>query len=796
MKYKLIVFLFLLLPAFTQAITFSGIVKLKNGQPVTSATVFIEELNSVSTTGEDGRFEFEEVTPGRYKVVIFSLEINKKTFEVEVKDNSSPFMLEVEPSMIRLDEVLVSGNSKKKEIETKGFAVNVIEVQKLATQSVQTNELLDRAAGVRVRQDGGLGSKVTYNINGLSGSAIKVFIDGVPASNYGSSFSLNSIPPSLIERVEVYKGVVPGYLSEDALGGAINVILKKRRKNSLTTSYSVGSFNTHQWNATGSYRWENGLTVDGSVFYNYSDNNYKVWGDDIYFVNEKGTIKESNGKKVKRFHDAYESFGGKFNVGWTDVKWADLLLVGGVFSKEYKEKQHGVTMLAVYGDRHTRRKSGVLTLNYSKEDFLLKNLSLKVDASHSYLSKQVIDTVGIMHDWNGPVKDSNGMNMEYVSGAEVGKAKTLAIDRDYTNVLRANLNYKIHDNHWLYANYLLNDFQRKKSDKLQPAALQKLKNTHDLQKNILSFTYENLAFSQKLRTNVFYKHYFQKLTSNEPFLENGEYEKKIYRKKMDFSGYGITLSFRLLPNLYLLGSAEKTYRLPNENEVFGSNADNLLPPSPELEPEKSYNANLGVNYALMIGEHSFGINTSIYFRDTKGMIREAIVDGSHESSKYENLSDVLTKGIDAELTYSYADKLHFKFNVSKFDVLFNTEYDKNNHKYLYYRTQIRNEPSFKFNANLSYSFNNLFMKKDKASIYFNVNYVEGFLRNWANVGSSNLSNIPTQYPMDLALTYSFLQDKIVLGFDAKNIFNQQVYDNYGLQKPGRAFYAKVTYFIF
>jgi len=782
--------------AQTSASALTGFLRLKSGKPISFATVVVKDLGKHDITDEKGRFDFSEVKYGKYEIEVFSIEIQRKVFEVELTKDSKPIILIVEPSDIDLNEVVVIANSQKKEIETKGFAVNVIETQKIATQSIQVNELLDRTAGVRVRQDGGLGSQIRYNINGLSGDAIKIFIDGTPASNFGSSFSLNSIPPSLIERIEVYKGVVPGYLSEDALGGAINIILKQRRKNSLTTSYSVGSFNTHQWNATGSYRWDNGLTFDGSTFYNYSDNNYKVWGDDIYFVNYQGTITESNGKKVKRFHDAYESLGGRFNFGFTDVKWADKFLIGGVFSKDYREVQNGITMRTVYGDRHTRRNSAVLTMSYDKSDFLLEGLSLKVDASHSSLKRQAIDTVGIMHDWAGPIRFPDGSYVKYNSGAEIGNAKTASINRDYVNMVRANLSYKINDNHTFYTNYLFNDFKRKASDVYQPIALQKLRDTRDLQKNMLSFTYENVAFAGKLRTNIFYKHYFQKVVSNEPYLENKEYKVNRIQKKIDYSGYGLTVSYALLPNLYLLGSAEKALRLPNADELFGNVADNLLPPSSGLEPERSFNANLGVNFGpFIIDNHSFSLNTSVYYRDTEGMIREAIRSGSFVYSQFENLEDVLSKGIDAELNYNYGDKVNFRFNISKFDVLFNTKHDKKGDPYQYYRMQIRNEPSFKFNSNISYFHNNLFLKNSRASVYYNINYVEGFLRNWSNVGSANLSRIPTQYPMDLGATYTFPKNKIVLSFDAKNIFDKQIYDNFGLQKPGRAFYAKVTYFI-
>ena len=162
----------------------------------------------------------------------------------------------------------------------------MVDLGKMEKQSRQATDLLDRTAGVRLGQSGGMGSDVQYNINGLTGNSVRIFIDGIPIRNYGASFSLSSIPPSMIERVEVYKGVVPGQLAEDALGGAINVVLKKKTLKNLTTSYSYGSFNTHRWDLNGNYRdAKTGFTMRGSAFYNYSDNSYKVWGDQVYVTN-------------------------------------------------------------------------------------------------------------------------------------------------------------------------------------------------------------------------------------------------------------------------------------------------------------------------------------------------------------------------------------------------------------------------------------------------------------------------------------------------------------------------------
>ena len=786
---------FLLIAQENQSVI-TGNIKDVNGEPIEFASVYLKGTTTGTQTNGKGDFSLR-VRHGNHTLSVDC--VGYEYYETPIKVNAINRLslnITLEDKQYNLKASVIRAQSEKKEIETKGFAVNVVEMQKLAVQSVQTNELLDRTAGVRIRQDGGMGSRANYNINGLSGNAIKIFIDGVPASNYGAAFSLSSIPPALIERIEIYKGVVPGHLSEDALGGAINIILKQRRKSSLTTSYSFGSFNTHQWNTSGSHRWNSGLTFDGSVFYNYSDNNYKVWGNDIEFKQSDGTITKSNGKKVERFHDAYESMGGKFDIGFTGVKWADQFVIGAILSQNYQEIQNGTTMQVVYGDRHTRRGSTVFTMKYNKKDFLLNGLSLKADASRSNLMRQTIDTVGIIYDWLGPIRYPDGSFVKYSSGAESGSAKTTVKNRDYTTMARGSLSYRINNSHTFFANYLFNDFQRKVSDDLQPAALQRLRNTRDLQKSILSFTYENSSFSGRLKASIFYKHYFQKVTANEPYYDSSDREYKINVTNMsiDHNGYGLTLSFALLRDLYLLGSVENALRLPSADELFGNGSDNSLA-AIALNPERSLNTNLGLSYEYRIQAHTFGINSSIYFRDTKDMIREAILEGRNEYSQAENLEAVLTKGIDAELNYNYADKINFRFNVSKFDVLFNTKYNAKGEPYNYYRMQIRNEPSFKLNGQLTYFMKNILLIDSKSSVYYNINYVNGFYRNWANVGSKNRDYIPKQYPMDLGLTYTFPKNKIALSFDAKNILNQQVFDNFGLQKPGRAFFAKITYFI-
>ena len=48
---------------------------------------------------------------------------------------------------------------------------------------------------------------------------------------FGSSYSINNFPVSLVDRIDVYKGVVPVELGSDALGGAINLVTSQQANN-------------------------------------------------------------------------------------------------------------------------------------------------------------------------------------------------------------------------------------------------------------------------------------------------------------------------------------------------------------------------------------------------------------------------------------------------------------------------------------------------------------------------------------------------------------------------------------
>jgi outer membrane receptor protein involved in Fe transport len=775
-----------------------GNVLYNNKQHAPFSKIFVAEAQINIETDHDGYFTIPSLPYGTYQFHIQQDEETPESITVHISKDTTllPLILKQNNKAESFEEIKYVEKVIKKEIESKGFAVNVIETKVAALQNVQTTELLDRSAGVRIRQDGGLGSHTHYNINGLSGNAVKIFIDGVPIANYGNSFSLNSLPPALIERIEVYKGVVPAHLSEDALGGAINVILKNKNKNSLTASYSFGSFNTHQAHLNGAFRnTKNGLTVNGSVFYNYSDNNYKVWGKDIFITDSLGKTTPTT---AKRFHDAYKSLGAKVDAGYTNVKWADAFTIGAVVSQTDKEVQHGTIMRIVYGNRTTNQESAVFSTQYRKHN-LIKGLDINFNASYSLLSRGIIDTIGDMYTWNGSIVTLNGNPIQWRNGAEQGNP-TNAIDKENNLTARANIAFAINNKNKVYGNVFYNSFDRSSTDSKKPQAEQALDDTRNLAKAVYGITYENLSLKKKLRTNIFYKYFAQHHELIQPYWEGsvgtGKLLTRNNKSNVGAGSYGAVLSYNIAAKVHLMASTEKALRMPNANELFGNAADNITATS-TLKPESSTNINFGINIGTINwDQHHINVNTNFFYRETKDMIRLNTIDDLDQTNEYANFESILSNGFDAEITYNFKRRFFITFTVSKFNSKWNVEYNQKGERYQHFGSQLANEPDFKFNLNLAYNIPNFIQKNALFTIHANVFYVDEFLRNWATYGGNNISVIPTQFTQDIGINYTFPNRKIILGFDAKNITNQQVFDNWALQKPGRAFYGKITYTIF
>lgn len=703
-----------------------------------------------------------------------------------------------------LKNVTIQGKPKKQKIETSGFAVAIIETKEASLRNLTTNELLDRSVGVRVRQNGGIGSNVEYNLNGMSGSAIGIFIDGIEISTFGSSFNLNNIPPSMIERIEVYKGILPSHLTGDYVGGAINVVLKKDvSKNSATAAVSYGSFQTFQSDLGVTLRdKKTGLSFRGSAFYTYTDNSFETWGRSTTFVNHLQQI--TRPYRAKRFNNTYKAAGGRFEAGFTNTKWADQFFIGYNGSSNYTEIPHGITMAVPYVGRFNETKAHALLLNYTKKNFLAQNLALNVNAVRSERSTYLQDTISYAYNWDGTIREVIEFGERVplrTNGGQQGPKTITNTDRKITNA-RSNLGYLIANGHRISLNHKYEATNRKDQDLLNPT-LRDLATKSLVTKNIVSLNYEAENFNRKLTTNILGKYTSNRTNQTKFDIATTDGVNSIVKSKSTTSnynfGYGATASYQVIEKLFVIGSTENSYIMPTENQLFGAPEINILS-NLELEPEKNINYNLGFRWGpIDFKKHKISFYANAFWRNGFNKITQQAVDVSEieeesdadiQTTRYVNLGKTQSRGFEAEIIYVYNNKLNASVNFSKFNNVFKLERDNNGLPHTFFGQQVPNEPFLTANANIQYRLNNIFQKKSILNLYYNTGYVGEYYVVW---GQPEWSLTPSQFTHDLGISYGFPSKKLIASIDVKNIMNAEIYDNFSIQKPGRGIYFKLNY---
>ncbi|UKT64512.1 TonB-dependent receptor [Pedobacter mucosus] len=795
--------------AFAQTATLSGRITNNNGQPVDGATVSIKELSRSTMTDDKGKFELSGLKYGAYKLIISSVVTEIKTQTVNINAATVTLNVKVKEVVDRdLQEVSIAGKTEKRKIETSGFSVAIIETKEASLRNLTTNELLNRTVGVRVRQNGGLGSPIEYNLNGMSGSAIGIFIDGTPISTFGQSFNLNNIPPAMIDRIEVYKGVLPSHLTGDYVGGAINVILKKDASaNNITAAVSYGSFNTFQTDLSLLYRnKKSGFTTRASGMYTYTDNSYEMWGKFSKITDSELKIKRY--QRVTRFNDAYRSVAGRFEAGFTDVKWADNFMVGYNISDTYNEVPHGITMAQPYVGRFQTYQAHVLSLTYNKKDLLLKGLALNVNAVYSNRNTYLQDTSRTMYNWDGkPITQIlNGMErpiVQPVGRGQQGIAAITSIDREIINI-RSNLAYTVAQGHKISINHSLNRTDRDDNDLLDPS--KKAFTTVSVgTNNIFAFNYEAQMLNNKLQTNLLAKYTINQNHQTKPSIQTSNgVNNVIYTETTSVNknpGYGLTVSYNLIPKLYIIGSTENIYLSPREEQLYGNPENNVLE-NLGLTAEKNVNYNIGFRYGMLeFDKHKLSLYGSAFWRNgfdkiALRAVENVIVgresDSDIQTTQFINLGKVQSRGFEGEVNYIYDNRLNAVINFSKFNSLFKIQFDENGAPHSLYNRQIPNEPFFTVNGSVQYRFNNVMQKQAILNVYYNTGYVAPFNTVWPD---SEWFTTPKQFYHDLGGSYRFPNGKIIVSLDLKNFLNAEVYDNFGVQKPGRGVFVKLNYTI-
>ena len=756
----------------------SGFIKDVRGGSLPFSTVTIKNSNQGTVANDEGYFSLN-VMRLPVSIIVTSMGFISSELVLTSGSDVENLTIELEPAQLNINEIVVKGKSTATQIEQKGFTVTSVSLKSIQTQSIELNQILNQTAGINVRAQGGLGSKVNYSINGLGGSAVRFFMDGIPMKYFGSSYSVNTIPVSQISRIDVYKGAVPVELGSDALGGAINLVTNKNKKNALNLDYTVGSFNTHKASVYGFGKAKNGLTGRISAFYNYSDNNYKVWGDDIS-VTDPVNYEVRRGIRVNRFHDAYQSKAVKADVGISQKKWAEHLFFGLLLSTMDKDIQHGATMTVPFGEATYQQEVWMPYVDYRNKNMFKNKMEISVWGSYSVLEHHRVDTSRNVYDWFGQVIRNNSF------GEQQSRQVDLTLT-DKAGTGRSCVKYSITSSMKVTVNQVHTYLVRKERDPFVSTNDIDFQRAQHFRKSFTGVALERIWINERLKSNVFYKRNSLSADVKEFVPNKQEYD--IAENNTIASGYGIALDYNAGAMLNLQSSFELTSRLPEPNELLGNGG--LIIANSKLDAEKSMNINFGFNLYLLQGkEHNVNLSAGLYYRKVDQLISKRPTDRAFQ---YINFDKVNISGVDGRIRYSFKNSVKLFQSISYLNPVIKSDKDELGRDNGLADTKLGNTPFFKTSSELRFETKKTGTKNIDAFLSWHYGYVARFYRYDYKYGSQNKDFIPSQNIHSIGVGYTFSKPKLTLSGKLSNVFNAQAFDNYAVQKPGRSVYVKLSF---
>ena len=757
----------------------SGRIISTEKETVDFATVYLKGTSYGGTTNQEGLYHIK-APAGDYTLVVSAVGYTKVEKKVKlVNDERMKLNITIAPETQQLDEVTIVSTGVSR-VKRSAFNAVAVDTKELQNTTKNLSDALTKAPGMKLRESGGVGSDMQLMLDGFSGKHVKVFIDGVPQEGVGSSFSLNNIPVSFADRIEVYKGVVPVGFGTDAIGGVINIVTNKKRRNwFLDASYSYGSFNTHRSYVNFGQTFKNGFSYEINAFQNYSDNDYHVDAPVKDF--ETGSFNESEKVRVKRFNDTYHNEAIVAKAGIVDKSWADRLMFGFTYSHMYKDIQTGVRQKTVFGEKHRFGHSLMPSMEYSKRNLIIKGLDMVLTANYNKNQTTNVDTSSYEYNWRG---EKHLMN----SAGEQSRQHSRADNNNWNGTL--TLNYRVGKMHTFTFNHVLNTFHRSNTSLL---AAEEMKSAiaKETRKNISGLSYR-LMPSEHWNFSAFGKYYNQFVAG--PMATSSTQDEYVRKtRSVNSFGYGAAGTYFILTGLQAKLSYEKAYRLPTIEEMFGD--EDLEMGELSIRPENSDNINLNLSYNKTFGKHTLYVEGGVVYRNTKDYIQRNITDlsGGKQAATYINYGKVETKGFNLSIRYNFANWVSVGGNFTQMDVRDKMKTSiTSSAENLAYGERMPNLPYRFADSDISFYWRNLWKKGNVLTVTYDNQYLHSFTYYSSAIGSKNNDYVvPNQFSHNLTLSYSLQNGRYNVSLECRNFTNENLYDNFSLQKAGRAFYGKV-----
>ena len=717
--------------------------------PLIGADVYIKELNKGVSTDARGQYRLAHLPEGNYTVWFSFLGYQTFGKKISVKGQMRSDV-SLKEQAEEISGVTVSGKSIAHQKKEQSMPVTVIDMSNLRGTVSSVQDILLKTVGITLRSSGGVGSSSRISVRGLEGKRIGFFIDELPLGEQTDYIDINDIPIDMIDRIEIYKGVVPARFGGSSLGGAINIVIREYPDKYADLSYGYESYNTHK--AQGVFK--RNLKQRGLVFgigggYTSSDNNYTF---DSPF---------QEGLRITRNHDKYRKLiiGGSFKAKkW----WFDEVELEPVFVKTYKEIQ-GIEY--DIREAHSQSLMTGLSNKLEKDNFLTEGLNLDMFNGLVLTKMNFIDKATRRYEWDGssyptPSRYGGEAGYNYPSDSD---------DKKLTFINKTNLEYILTERHSLNINSVFSMANGTPKDDLKTLSLGKQVNFDSQMRSWISgLTYDFRTLNDVFLNSLTVRHYMYTMhTQMAPLFVPGKYDVDV--SKSDF-GVNNAMRYRFLPSLMGKLSAGYEVRIPSETELLGDGI--AVIPSPDLLPERNLSANLGFLFDLT-GKHPTNaqIEMNFFYMYLQDMIRYT---AGLIGAQYQNFGEMRTLGVEFEAKADVLPSLYLYGNTTYQDLRDTRAYEPestvpNPTK----NKRMPNIPYLMANAGLEFHRENLFGGSGQNTrLFADVAFVEEYYYDF-EMTQLQKRRIPRSTTIDIGFEHSFLNNKVFLSGKVRNLTNEK-----------------------
>lgn len=209
---------------------------LKDGltnEPIVAAALFLEPGNNQTISDTQGRFSFENLSPGTYTIRVKHISYAEFEQEVNIKSPKTDLFIILEPLVELIQEAQVNGRSLtggQRGLKNLTGSAHYLGLKSLAAfEYSDINRVLRRIPGIYIQEEDGFGLRPNIGMRGSGverSSKISLMEDGILAAPapYSAPAAYYFPTTGRMEGIEVRKGSSQIEYGPYTSGGALNLI--------------------------------------------------------------------------------------------------------------------------------------------------------------------------------------------------------------------------------------------------------------------------------------------------------------------------------------------------------------------------------------------------------------------------------------------------------------------------------------------------------------------------------------------------------------------------------------------